>query len=1078
MKKVSNRLYKARKIMDYTGVVFLVLLLVFIWQLYRGPIAVPFLKPYIIKALNHDDAEYQVTVSAVNIELVRSIQPVKIIANKVIYKKHDGTFIINAPKTSVSFSIRALLRGVIAPSSIEVTAPTMYVFTTYGVEKDKEEEVNKKKLEYYFDAFEEFVERFNSEDKSYPESYINDIAIKNAEVEFHEVDLGRKWVFSDLNYTFERNFTNIETDFNAMLKLKDKIATIGVDAEYRPATNKIAASVYFSDLVPADAVETFLEQKVSKNFYEINLPISGKIETMIDFGEVLKNKDDILAGLDTAVEKINFQFEGGQGNIMFTDNESFKYDISSFLLEGNVNGGVDRVEIKDATFDLDGQKTKLGLNVSGTKKFFFENSLEALKISTSASVGVLKFDDLNRYWPRYIAEDAWLWVEDSIYGGEIKDAFFKFDFAYDAKTKKLALSNLEGQGDVIDSNLNYLKGMPDIRNLYGRVYFYPDKLKVDVDKGVSEGVILTGGNVLLYDLDKYDNFAEVNLVTTSSITDALRMIDNKPLNYATDMGINPSSIQGDAETNLNLKFELKNDLGPDEVKVDVKSVLTNVVMPNIVQGKTIEADTLNLVVDNNGLSVIGEAKLEGIPLRLVWDENFVDKSYKSKYKISFKFDDVIKKKLGIDIGILNPPYIEGYANVDAEITKYDNDKMDIDILAGLNNATIDYAFLGFSKPLNQAAAVKARLNFTKDKLIGIPSFSLSKSDFVLNGKIALDRNGNVKVVDIYDIKGPKTSAKAKVEFANTKKQNIKINISGNSYDLTEFFAKKEVDNKLPDTKAKGKKTTSKADDDELEKVTDTEIYIAVNNLWTNPDVPITNFAGSTILKNGIGVYEIHMIGNYGNSKAIRLKLDYIPRPNGEFLLAIDSNNAGSTLKVLRIYENMKGGNLRVDAKRNKNKEFVGHAQIRDFSIHNTPVLAKLLTVASLTGMVNLLTGEGMTFSHFDAPFTYNDQVLTVKEGKAFGNVMGITGNGTYDRGLEELHIDGVIAPAYSLNSFIGKIPVVGGLLAGKDGTVFAANYSITGDISDPKISINPLSVLSPSSLKDLFSSMFGDANAK
>lgn len=87
MKKVSNKLYKARKIMDYTGVVFLVLLLLFIWQLYRGPVAVPFLKPYIIKALNHDDSEYQVTVDAVNLELVRSIQPIKIIANNVVYKK-------------------------------------------------------------------------------------------------------------------------------------------------------------------------------------------------------------------------------------------------------------------------------------------------------------------------------------------------------------------------------------------------------------------------------------------------------------------------------------------------------------------------------------------------------------------------------------------------------------------------------------------------------------------------------------------------------------------------------------------------------------------------------------------------------------------------------------------------------------------------------------------------------------------------------------------------------------------------------------------------------------------------------
>lgn len=93
--------------MDYTGVVFLVLLLLFIWQLYRGPVAVPFLKPYIIKALNHDDSEYQVTVDAVNLELVRSIQPIKIIANNVVYKKMTALSSSMRPKLpSLSVSAR------------------------------------------------------------------------------------------------------------------------------------------------------------------------------------------------------------------------------------------------------------------------------------------------------------------------------------------------------------------------------------------------------------------------------------------------------------------------------------------------------------------------------------------------------------------------------------------------------------------------------------------------------------------------------------------------------------------------------------------------------------------------------------------------------------------------------------------------------------------------------------------------------------------------------------------------------------------------------------------------------------
>ena len=143
------------------------------------------------------------------------------------------------------------------------------------------------------------------------------------------------------------------------------------------------------------------------------------------------------------------------------------------------------------------------------------------------------------------------------------------------------------------------------------------------------------------------------------------------------------------------------------------------------------------------------------------------------------------------------------------------------------------------------------------------------------------------------------------------------------------------------------------------------------------------------------------------------------------------------------------------------------------ALYNTPVFAKLLTVASFSGMVDLLTGEGMTFSHLDAPFEYKNSSLKIKDAKVFGNVVGVTANGSYSMDYQEFDIKGMVAPAYGLNTFIGSIPLVGNLLSGKDGTVFAANYSISGDIDEPDIDINPLSALSPNSLKELFSSMFG-----
>lgn len=1074
MKKLDPRIYKIRKLMDFTGVILLALLLLFIWQLYRGPIAVPFLKPYIIKALNHDDSQYQVTLDAVNIELVRSIKPIKIIATNVDYKKNDGNFTISAPKTSVSFSIKALLRGVIAPSSINVIKPSVYIFTDYGVEEDKVNEVNQKKLEYYFDAFEEFIERFNSEDKSYPESYINDITIENAEVEFHEVDLGRKWAFSDLNYKFERNFLNIETELNALLKNDDKTASLGFDAEYRPMKNKLALQFYFSDIVPNNFLSEILGEDSTKDLYKINVPLSGRVEGLIDFAEVLKHKDNIIDSLDTAIEKIKFSFEGGSGDIMFSEDESQKFDISGLLIEGDLTGGLDKLKIENASFDLGAQKAKFSVYVNGVKDYLLKKSLKKLSVKIKAQTAGMPFDDLYKYWPRYLGTIAWDWCKDSISGGNIKNADFTFDFGYDTQTKKFAFQNLSGSGDLSDVNLEYLEGMPLVTNIYGKAVFSNDTIKIEVDKAVSDNVVVEGGFVRLYDLNKYDNFAEINLQLNSSISDALKLIDHKPLNYASDMGIKPDSIQGMTDTKLVIDLELKRDLAPDEVKVDVQSKLYDVLIPDMIDKQSVKAKELDLQVTNAGLKITGGAELEGIPLDLVWNENFADKTYKSRYNISFKFDDSVKKKLNINSEVLNSPFIEGYVLVDAEITSFADDKMQININGNLANAAVDYSFLGFKKPLNQPGIVRVRLDFRNNKLYAIPSLSLNKHDFKLSGKIDLDKEQRIKLIDIYDIKAPKTNAKAKIEIVNAPKKKVKINVSGSSYDLSAFFDKDE-NTALNKSKNKAVKGKRQDNEDELEQVDDTDIFIAVNSLWTNDYVSVKNFAGSAKLRHGIGIQEMHLIGNFGTSQKKYLKLDYTPRPDKEYLLNVESNDAGGTMKFLRIYDNMRGGILNISGKREKNKTFIGHAKIRDFSIHNTPILAKLLSLASLTGMVNLLTGEGITFSHFDAPFEYQNKILSISDGRAFGNVIGITMKGQYDRHDEALNINGVVAPAYGLNTFIGKLPIVGNLLSSKDGTVFAANYSITGDISDPNIRINPLSALSPGSLKDLWSSIFGSS---
>jgi len=213
-----------------------------------------------------------------------------------------------------------------------------------------------------------------------------------------------------------------------------------------------------------------------------------------------------------------------------------------------------------------------------------------------------------------------------------------------------------------------------------------------------------------------------------------------------------------------------------------------------------------------------------------------------------------------------------------------------------------------------------------------------------------------------------------------------------------------------------------------------------------------------------------MIGNYGSSKDVKMKLNFEPRGD-EYILNIDSNNAGSTLKVLRLYDNMRGGNLQIEAKRDKYKNFKGYAKIHDFVLADTPIFAKVLSLSSLTGILDTLTGEGLRFTHFSAPFSYtfSTKDLSTEEVRTHGPVLGLKAKGTYNLVDEKINAEGQVIPAYNLNTFLGNLPIVGKVLAGKDGSVFGTNYHIGGTLSKPEISINPLSTLAPNSVKELFS---------
>ena len=147
----------------------------------------------------------------------------------------------------------------------------------------------------------------------------------------------------------------------------------------------------------------------------------------------------------------------------------------------------------------------------------------------------------------------------------------------------------------------------------------------------------------------------------------------------------------------------------------------------------------------------------------------------------------------------------------------------------------------------------------------------------------------------------------------------------------------------------------------------------------------------------------------------------------------------------------------------------GTVDMGDFRVTRAVTLGKLLQAVTLYGLVEALTGPGLSFSRLSAPFQFNEDMVLLRDVQAFGVSLGLTVKGNIDRASGRMELDGTLVPAYVFNSLLGRIPLLGRLFANEEGGgLIAMNYSLRGSIDDPSVLVNPLSALTPGILRRMF----------
>jgi hypothetical protein len=349
-------------------------------------------------------------------------------------------------------------------------------------------------------------------------------------------------------------------------------------------------------------------------------------------------------------------------------------------------------------------------------------------------------------------------------------------------------------------------------------------------------------------------------------------------------------------------------------------------------------------------------------------------------------------------------------------------------------------FINFEKDVESSLSLKLKGALKKDKLefdhviltedkniISIENLQLSK-DFKIDELETINLNFEDK-------------SNLKNELKLKKDKNVYV-ISGASFNadhLITELSKSNEDNK--------KKFFSK----------NFELKINVEKVYLDANNKIDNLKGKIILSNN-EVVNLNLESNFSNNKKITFT---IRDNNGEKITTLFSDEAKPLVDRYKFIKGFTEGKLDFYSSK-KNNESKSNLKIYDFKLKELPALTKILSLASLQGIADLLSGEGIRFSEFEMNFDNKADFMTINEIYAIGPAISILMEGYVEKD-NIVSLRGTLVPATTINKTIGSIPLIGNILVGQkvgEG-VFGVSFKIKGPPKDLETTVNPIKTLTP-----------------
>ena len=408
-------------------------------------------------------------------------------------------------------------------------------------------------------------------------------------------------------------------------------------------------------------------------------------------------------------------------------------------------------------------------------------------------------------------------------------------------------------------------------------------------------------------------------------------------------------------------------------------------------------------------------------------------------KPNIKFDIILNDKILNNVKFIE--YFDGDGHLACSL-KYDN-KIKYDCNIDLINTSFAIPFLQYKKNIKENALINFNGSFSNDLKFDDLDISYNNMENIIEAKLKVENINNNYFIKFNKFIYNKNNLKFGLNYNSG---DFKIEIYSGNLDLS-MFLKTSISNYFSSN------LIVKAS---LEKLFIKDFVV------DNATISYQNYEKKKSLNiNGQYFSDENILFNYNNF----INLDI-------FTYKFHASNAGSFFELLNYKSEIHGGILSSEGfigNLDNGNDIMGTVSIDNFKIMKAPLFAELLLAASLTGLFEVLNNDGIEFEQFDAQFTGKNEIYNISKSRAYGFSIGLTSEGKINSKDKTINLLGSIIPAYRINSLLNNIPIVGDLLTAKeDEGIFAINYEAIGPWDEPNILINPLTLLTPGIIRNIF----------